>query len=258
MIFYFSATGNSKWATQYLAKAIGDKAVCISDQPNADIAYTLEPDERIGFIFPVHGWRPPTIVKAFVEKLNICLPHSATPYVYALCTAGDTIGETMDIFKHLLARKGLVLNAAFSLLMPESYVGLPFMNVDTPANERKKKENAKTELQAIAKRIINRQTATTPPAIGRWPRINSRLIGSIFVRYLITDKPFRVESQRCIKCGICAEVCPTNNIDGGKGLQPQWKHNGTCLTCFACYHHCPRHAIEFGRQTKHKGQYFYK
>jgi len=56
---------------------------------------------------------------------------------------------------------------------------------------------------------------------------------------------------------LCAEVVPAADIEGGKGQEPTWKHNGSCLTCFACYHHCPQHAIEFGRQTKKKGQYWY-
>ncbi|MFW5518323.1 MAG: ferredoxin, partial [Segatella copri] len=37
-----------------------------------------------------------------------------------------------------------------------------------------------------------------------------------------------------------------------------WLHHKDCLTCFTCYHHCPHHAIEFGKQTRKKGQYFFK
>ena len=89
-------------------------------------------------------------------------------------------------------------------------------------------------------------------------RINSRIIGAYFVNQLVTDKPFHVKSERCVKCGICADVCPMNDITGGLGYEPVWKHNNSCVTCFSCYHHCPHHAIEFGRQTQKKGQYFYK
>ena len=55
-----------------------------------------------------------------------------------------------------------------------------------------------------------------------------------------------------------ANVCPVGDIKGGHGTYPEWLHHKDCLTCFTCYHHCPHHAIEFGRQTQKKGQYFYK
>ena len=77
-------------------------------------------------------------------------------------------------------------------------------------------------------------------------------------KVLITDKRFHVEKDKCVKCGICANVCPVGDIKGGHGEYPEWLHHKDCLTCFTCYHHCPHHAIEFGHQTQKKGQYFYK
>lgn len=106
--------------------------------------------------------------------------------------------------------------------------------------------------------IMKRQTGVKDLVIGRWPKINSRLIGSFFVKHLITDKPFHVTEDLCIRCGKCAEACPVNDIIWSKGSMPKWKHNGSCLSCFACYHHCPKHAIEYGGRTKNKGQYFFE
>ena len=71
-------------------------------------------------------------------------------------------------------------------------------------------------------------------------------------------RPFRVDAEKCIKCGKCAAVCPVGDISFKKGCTPQWKHNGKCLSCFACYHHCPTRAIEYGGRTKGKGQYYYE
>lgn len=254
MIFYFSATGNTRWAAQRLAEATGERLIDMARPLPTAPPYTLQPDERVGFCFPVHGWRPPGLVRSFVGQLSL---QTRGHYVYALCTAGDTIGETIDLFRADLAARGIGLDAAFSLLMPESYVGLPFMNVDTPDNEQRKLQAADSRLKTLADTIRSRGHGDGHLDIGRWPRINSRLIGSVFVRHLITDKPFRVEHDRCVKCGICANVCPVGDIRGGLGHEPQWLHNGACLTCFACYHHCPHHAIEYGSRTRGKGQYFF-
>lgn len=255
MIFYFSGTGNTKWAANTLCQYTGERIVCISDIINDDCTFSLSENERIGFCFPVHGWRPPKIVRDFIDRLTIT--NATGHYCYLVCTAGDNVGRTVDIFRHDLEPTGIILNSAFSLLMPESYVGLPFMDVDTKENEKVKIEKATKDLKGYAASIIAREEGIECLTIGRWPRINSNILGAYFVRHLVSDRPFHVKTDACVKCGICKDVCPMNDIEGGLGYAPVWKHNGSCLTCFACYHHCPHHAIEFGKRTKHKGQYFF-
>lgn len=254
MIFYLSDTGNTGWAAKAIAEATGDKLLFIPKLlREGQCSFTLEEGERLGFCFPVHGWRPPKIVREFIRRLSIS---AEGHYVYALCTAGDNIGETMDILRKDLSAKNIQLNAEYSLIMPESYLGLPFFNVDNAKKEKKKKDRATAELKDYIQEIINRQTATHL-VLGHWPRINSRLLGGYFTKYLVNDKKFVVDSRLCVKCGICADVCPTKNVIGGLGYEPQWKHDGSCIACFACYHHCPHHAINWGSLTKCKGQYFF-
>lgn len=254
MIFYFSATGNTKWAAEQIMATTRDRMQPMTTA-DTDVEISLEEGERLGFCFPVHGWRPPLIVRQFISRLKV--NNLQGHFVYALCTAGDTIGETLDIFASDLKARGINLDAGSSLLMPESYVGLPFMDVDTPEREAEKIETSQIRLNRMIDDIMHCRPFRSQPDRGRWPRINSRLIGSFFVNRLVTDKPFHVVEDRCIKCGKCADVCPVNDIKGGRGLTPEWLHNGHCLTCFNCYHHCPTHAIEFGSRTKNKGQYFF-
>lgn len=256
MIFYLSCTGNTEWAAQELAKATGEQLVSIQKVEDGDCRFSLKEGERIGFCFPVHGWRPPLLVRNFVKKLKI--ENADNHFCYAVCTAGDDIGETIKILDNDLQNAGISLNSAWSLIMPESYVGLPFMDVDKVAKKKLKKETAAAQLAEYKKQIENRDKGVFNLTRGKHPKVNSRLLGAFFVNRLITDKPFKVDSIKCVKCGICADVCPVDNIKGGLGYEPEWKHNDTCLTCFACYHHCPHHAIEFGKRTKNKGQYYYK
>lgn len=256
MIFYLSGTGNTLWAAEELSEYTGEQLINIAEAINGDCRYTPDEEERIGFCFPVHGWRPPKLVRSFINKLHI--NNGDRHYCYALCTAGDNIGETIDILKKDLGKKGITLNSSFSLIMPESYVGLPFMDIDKPENERKKKETSAKQLEEYKRCIYERKKDVERLTTGRWPRINSRIIGGYFTNVLITDKPFHTVSDRCVGCGLCQKACPVDNIIWTAGKEPQWKHNGSCLTCFACYHHCPHHAIEFGRRTKNKGQYYFK
>ena len=150
MILYFSATGNTRWAAEYISEAIGERLVNMAD---IDVSEPLElsDGERVGFCFPVHGWRPPMLVRRFVASMRFTNFHDN--YVWALCSAGDDIGQTMEIFSKDLSAKGLELHSRFSIIMPESYVGLPFMDVDKPEKEYAKKKTAKMMLEEYVRDI---------------------------------------------------------------------------------------------------------
>lgn len=255
MIFYLSATGNTLWAARQIAERTGERLVSMAGVAGCARVYSLDEGERVGFCFPVHGWRPPLAVRNFVGDLEI--RGFAGHYCYVLCTAGDNTGEAVDIMKKDLSRRGIVVHSAFSIIMPETYVGLPFMDVDKPEDEARKIARASEQLDVFIRQIQDRERGVEQVVRGRWPRINSRVIGALFVKKIITDKPFRVVGGRCTACGLCSKVCPAGDIIWEKGSKPRWKHDGSCMSCFACYHHCPARAIEYGRRTAHKGQYFF-
>ena len=275
MIFYFSGTGNTRWAANKLAVSTHERLIDIAEETRLakesaeriTEPFILKEGERLGFVFPVHGWRVPRLVRAFLSRVQIRLEVSQgkRPFTYCVCTAGDSIGKTIDNLNETLSTNPSLaslsiqnVDSSYSLIMPESYVGLPFMDVDPKDKEIKKKETAAQELEVICEEVFNRKEGVNRLVKGAFPWFMTKVIGGFFENVLITDKRFHVTADKCVKCGICANVCPVNDIDGGKGKMPTWLHHKDCLTCFSCYHHCPHHAIEFGHQTQKKGQYFFK
>ena len=243
MIFYFSGTGNTKWAASRLATATHDKLVSIAPYMRADDAkhditepFTLQEDERLGFVFPVHGWRVPKLVREFIANLKILRAENAgdgkkeetrRPFVYCVCTAGDSIGLTIENLNEVissnpsLAALGITaVDSSYSLIMPESYVGLPFMDVDPKEREIRKKEEAAQELAVVCEEIFNRKQGVNRIVKGPIPWFFTKVVGGFFEKVLITDKRFRVEKDRCVKCGICANVCPVGDIKGGHCAYP--------------------------------------
>ena len=261
MIFYFSGTGNTKWVAQQLATATGDSLFFIPEElRKGTLRYELKEDERLGFCFPTHGWQPPHIVRDFIRRATFILPSAhdslhPSVYCYAVTTCGDNMGEAMTILNKELARHGLEAETQFSVIMPESYVCLPFMYTDSEERVAEKMENARRQLIHISRIIKDCKRGIVELERGATPRLYSYVIGGYFNRKMITDKKFTVDADICTRCGRCVSVCPVENI---QGTPPQWQHNGQCTMCLACYHHCPVHAINYGDITRRRGQYFFK
>lgn len=257
MIFYLSCTGNTHWAAQRLAEITNDRMVSIPDAIMNDCTYHLHAGERVGFCLPVHGWRVQPMVSEFIAKLNIT---GEVKYCYFLLTAGDSCGTYAEQLESAINAKGWKVQSCCSLIMPESYVGLPFMDVDTDLREAEKKMNASGRLQRFSEILVDRRSVRLPIQRGTMPWFLSGVLGKVFYKSLITDKRYRCDASKCIGCGKCMKACPVGNIamnDNSGKKTPTWLHNGRCLTCMACYHHCPEHAISFWHFTKGKGQYFY-
>jgi ferredoxin len=261
MIFYFSGTGNTRWVATEIAKALGDELLYIPDLiRKGEYEFALKEGERLGFCFPTHGWQPPRIVREFIERMRVTRPSN---YCWALTTCGDNMGEAMTILnKELVANtalrtedgKPLQAETLFSVIMPESYVCLPFMKTDPIDKERWKIENAEQQLHHIISILKDRKRGIEELEKGSTPRLYSYVIGEYFNKRMVTDKKFTVDTDVCIRCGKCTKVCPVDNI---KGTPPEWLHNGQCTSCLACYHYCPVHAINFGKITRRREQYYF-
>ena len=249
MVFYYSGCGNSKFIAQSIAEAFDEKMVFIPEaQRNGDFEYSLAEKEMIGFVFPIYSWRSPHLVDEFVEKLKL---NGKPSYVWTAVTCGDNVGETEKLFRKELEKIGLYLNAAFCFKMPNTYVNMIGMSVDKPEVAEEKIAKAKAKLPNVID-MIKDHVEYSDMIKGAFPRFKSNVIGSGFYKWA-SDEPF-FSTDGCIACGMCAKVCPMQNITLENG-RPVW--HGNCNTCDACYHHCPKHAIQYGKATRGKGQYFF-
>lgn len=245
MIFYFSATGNSKLVASYLSKIIQQPALDISRYDNIS---DLTSDSVAGVVFPVHAWGIPSVIKRLIPQIIPYLRHAS--YIFAILCCGDDIGYC-DIHIHKLLKKHKIeLSAIFSLNMPNTYVGIPGFDIDAPDIQNSKLSYASTRLNEIATAISQRKN-TTDVVRGSFAHLKSGPIRWLFNKFMINDFFFQVNTELCIKCGQCAKVCPLKNISFTP--YPKWNHN--CLTCFACFHTCPRKAIKFKLSGGKKGQY---
>ncbi|MFQ6052848.1 MAG: NuoI/complex I 23 kDa subunit family protein [Candidatus Bathyarchaeia archaeon] len=81
---------------------------------------------------------------------------------------------------------------------------------------------------------------------------NSQTVAYPDERLVFSDRfrgRHKLHFDRCISCGTCARVCPSNSItlveaEGWEGTYPQIDY-GTCSLCGYCVEFCPKEALEF-------------
>ena len=247
VIFYYSATGNTRFAARYLAEKLHTEAV---DILKSDSPFSI-PDEKetIGIMFPIYCWGIPPVVERFLQKIVAEVP--AATYVWGVCTCGDEAGTAMKRFNALFEKgRGRGADAIFSVTMPNTYVMLPGFDVDNPEVEKRKLDDAPLRLDNIADAVAQRKRDIYDVAQGSLPALRSAIF-PIFKKWGVTTKWWHV-ADNCIGCGKCAKICPAGNIKM-KDSRPEW--GCRCFSCCACYHCCPVKAISYASFTKNKSQY---
>ena len=104
MIFYFSGTGNSFYVAQKLKIELNEKIINLAHATKTNqFEYGLDPDERIGFVFPVYWTGLPLIVLEFVGNLKV--NNYSNQYVYSIITNSGYIGAADRVFAKLCEKK---------------------------------------------------------------------------------------------------------------------------------------------------------
>ncbi len=251
MVFYFSGTGNSYQVAKSISESSGEALVSIADNVYADgkdsYEFELKDDESIGFVFPVHAWGPPPVVRLFIERLK--LTNHKGNFTYSVVTCGDNIGKTMIMLEDCLKMKGLSLDSGFSILMPNNYIIM--FNLDPEELVKEKLLAAEVRLKEINAIISEKRKGIFQLDKGM---IDSMLsaINPMFRKYAMDTKPFNVDDS-CTGCGLCERVCNSRTIEIDEDGKPRWGKQ--CTQCLACLHICPVKAIQHGKGTRKKGRY---
>lgn len=245
MVFYFSGTGNSLYVAKKIATDRNERLISIPDaMRNEDFHYTLHKEETIGFVYPVHGWSPPTIVRKFIKKL--VFENYNGNYVYSILTCAGTWDYTVERLNAALRSIHLTVQGDFHLLMPGNY--LLFENNLPVEEENKRLLNAENEINKIIAQI---NVKTTNYKKEKHSFINSYIIGSLLP--LSTSSIGFEVNEHCISCGLCANACPMKAIT----LQNNnpTRNAKACVQCMACINCCPKEAIDFSAKTKGRRRY---
>jgi len=243
MIYWFSGTGNSRYAAEVLARVTGDPAVSLNRLLRAQSTASLPSDGPYVFVFPIYAWKAPRIVLDFIQSHEL----TGSKQAYFLATAGSSIGTAEAEVRKLCQEKGLEFRGLGSVVMPNNYLILD--KVTPPEEARMRIIAARPVLEAYGMRIKAGELITPTPAMKKG-KAQALLFNGGFYQS-VDGRKFRFTAD-CDGCGRCAQNCPLNSITMADG-HPVWAQ--PCTQCLACINECPRQAIEYRYKTVGKERY---
>lgn len=242
VVFYFSGTGNTWWVADRIKKqldAININADTVSiDKVDAKKAnWWIKTADLVFFGWPVYGSDLPEPVKKFIDNL---LPVEKGKHIHTFCTQAGLSGDGAWLYHKRFEAKGLIIDSAQHFIMPSNlsvWKG-PLGPLKSEAKTAKVMEKCAKQVERYVGRLMMGKTRV----MGRRSFLLGTLVRGPYRAALSSYKDvIGVDKGRCSKCGLCASLCPSDNISMGE--YPEFK--GQCSLCMRCYALCPHSAITY-------------
>ena len=260
LILYFSGTGNTKFIGEKIYETLLNRDYEVDIKSvETFAAKKLKFYDLLIFGYPVYGYAMPPFLKNYLIKLN--LPNSRGVITYS--TAGYNGGNALRKSAKFLKEIGFIPLMNREFMMPGND-GLLIQDKDS----KKVKEILETDYNKST--VINNKIDEIVNKISYFENndISEKDIKIPDLRFftLLLD-PVMILSfkllegwfankykadEKCILCGYCEEICPSDNIVIKNGKV----HFGdNCYFCLRCLNQCPVEAIQIGNFTKDKFRY---
>jgi ferredoxin len=248
-IYYFSGTGNARFAAEKIASFAKQKNIPVYIS-NIDTKESydkhINDNSLIVFCYPTHGFNAPPIVLRFISSFPRCkasvllLNTRAGMKLFSIHTPGIG-GIALWLPSIILKIKGYKCVGWQSLDMPSNWISLhPGLREKSIAFIKNRCENSlagMTEKAFSGKIVLNGLI---------WLPIDILVIPVTIAYYcygrFALAKTFYANSN-CTNCGLCIKNCPVEAVIE-KSARPYWKFK--CESCMRCMNTCPERAIETG------------
>ena len=243
VMFYFSATGNSKYIAELFSEHMD--CPCYSIEDRDDYSAEINLADSVAFCYPIYGSRVPRIMRDFVFKHHDRLQNKR---IVILCTQMYFSGDGARVFADMLPSAEVAY--AEHILMPNNVCNLFIIPLASDKNVRKYIEKAQIKIKSVCDDI--KAGIVKKRGFNRFSRmlgsIQGRLMPMLEEKYKST---VRVNND-CTNCRICVNNCPMKNLvsENNKIIQ-----QNNCIICYRCVNNCPKKAITTSWHGKVKKQY---
>ena len=245
LMLYFSGTGNSKYIANTFSKKMN--ASCHSIEEKIDFKYEIKKHDTIAFCYPVYASNVPRIMREFVTRNVESLKDKK---LIIFCTQLMFSGDGARVFTDLLPEGYGKVIYAEHFNMPNNICNSGIFSIKNGEKTKKYIKAAQKKIDRICNdlqkgkiklRGFNKVSNIMGKGQGvHWSEIEEKNKSSVQV------------DEGCIKCGLCARLCPMKNLNL---TTKEIVHNDNCILCYRCVNACPKKAITVLIHTKPKEQY---
>lgn len=234
--YYFTGTGNTLLAVREVARVLREngKEVNLYHLETADPT-SINPQHTIGLAFPVAAFSTYPFVWRFIYNL----PQAKNCSIFMLDTMAGFSGGIVGPLGKVLRNKGYQTIGAAEFIMPS--------NLGTIKSAAKNQCRINKSMPKITQYAYDLLAGKT-----KWRRIPIlsdlvRLISKSKYPWRSMSKWIAIDTSQCIKCGLCAKLCPVKAI----AMQDfPTKDNQRCEVCMRCISFCPANAVLYKGTTK--------
>ena len=237
---YFSATGTTKKAVEFIANKVADKLsleYTVTDftlpSARADTLY-FNTNELVIFGVPVYAGRVPNVLLKYLEKINGNGALAVPVVLYGNRNYDDGLIELRDLLEkgglHTIAAAAFVGEHSFSDSLAKGRPDeLDLNEAGIFADKVAKIVQTLDDLTGLTPIFVK----GTPEPYRAYYQPRDRKGNSIDIRKV---KP--LTNDKCTDCKLCAKVCPMGSIS----YENVREFTGICIKCGACIKKCPAQA----------------
>ena len=239
LLIYYSGTGNSKYLTEKLCLRLEKKGIDVEVyriNPLKMERLELSKYDLIGVCYPIYGFNLPSKVHKFFKKQHF----NPGQRVFVYKNSGETWRENDSsslVLRKIFKRQKVVFENEYHFIMP--------YNIHFRYDEKLVKEMLTMDEKLMD--IMVKEVLEGIPNIKKYTFHNNffnRLFRLTYLGGPINVRFYRVDKNKCIKCGVCIKGCQMKNISFNKKGNIKFSHH--CLMCMYCTLNCPRDAIKMG------------
>jgi Formate hydrogenlyase subunit 6/NADH:ubiquinone oxidoreductase 23 kD subunit (chain I) len=233
VVFFFSGTGNTWWVADRIKKQLDAKGIN-ADTVSVDALTPKKADwwiktaDLVLFGWPVHNSDMPGPMKRFVNSLPVV---EKGKHIHIFCTQSAFSGDGAWHYHRHFEEKGLIIDSAEHFIMPSNRNGNGSDRHFAAIMERCGKS-----VERYADRLLSGQAHIRGRRSGWMGGLQRAPYKIAFGRL---QKRVRIDADKCTGCGLCAQLCPAQNIRmDGKAVPLDH-----CALCMRCVAFCPADAI---------------
>ncbi len=244
-IYVFSGTGNTLLIANKIAENLIKDASCACEvfRMESTDPKSVKQNSLIGIGFTVACWNTYPFVRKWIDDM----PQSDGTEVFLFNTMGDSSLNMLSQISKILRKKGYVVTALQEFVMPNN-----FLLIEPQEKKNRKTAAAFAKAETFAKDI----TSETRKSVKSGLLPAMAFIVTTFLiktwKFKIWQKiiKFKIDKNKCTKCGICSEICPVGNISMPAAGFPEF--GARCQFCLRCISYCPQQAMKSRLLYKNK------